>query len=799
MTTTAPPSQTVGALEVRWTGSEVEVRSMRSLGAEAGATARRFLDRVFAVPEVASVRIDREQGVASIRPQSSDNSALFLRKLAEALRTEPAIRVVLPRAATASCMLHRSGDRVSTCEILVDRPGWLRLRHPRLKEDRLAARDCQRRIAVEPGVAHVQVEGRTGTLNVRSRNDLPASRLIRIVEDSLDGAGWWERESPSPPRASFALPNTNLAIGTAADLAVPVLGPVCVALLVGTNLKTFRQAWGQMRERKAGLPVLYTVIVGGTLVSGNFLASALMSWSFKYWQDRLRVDLSAGRRRLLSECLPLPSLVSVERSTGATLEPIDRLRPGDRVRLGPGDPVPADGRVLSGRGFVDQRAIRGLRGVSRVDAGDEILAGGRVLHGTLAMEIVRSSDRAKATAVGRTLLAATTPTPGATSSARNAEAFAERAVAPTIVAAGVGLLTGGLDVATAVLRPDYATGPSVTGSLEGLRNAADCAQIGVVIRSPEAFERLTRLDRLIIDDFPELHRRGVQVETVQSNLSEELLLRYAASAFRHLDDPRAAALDDACRDRGSVLLNLPPVGFDDGVAVVHGKHHVIVRDQGAAGIGGLAVEINGRNAGRISFTRSHVPAAARTIAHLKRRLGIPVTLLTHHSVSIASRLGRELGVDEALGGMTSSDKAAYVRDLRSRGRVAFVGDCAMHEEAANAASVSICTTGDLEPNRNRAAVVLMRPDLGLLSEAIVTARSHEDAGRSARRFVLVPGIMCAAGAMFFGVTSLAVVLVNHLGTHHLYRRAVDSLRSHGTTAPTHRWCTVAGSTEETSR
>ncbi len=79
---------------------------------------------------------------------------------------------------------------------------------------------------------------------------------------------------PPPAKTSFALANANLAIGAAADLAVSALAPVTAVLLVGSNVPTFKLAWSQVRQRKLGLPVLYTAIVGGTLRQRyRFLAS----------------------------------------------------------------------------------------------------------------------------------------------------------------------------------------------------------------------------------------------------------------------------------------------------------------------------------------------------------------------------------------------------------------------------------------------------------------------------------------------------------------------------------------------
>jgi hypothetical protein len=79
------------------------------------------------------------------------------------------------------------------------------------------------------------------------------------------------------------------------------------------------------------------------------------------------------------------------------------------------------------------------------------------------------------------------------------EAFARRAVAPTLAAAGVGFLVGDLATASAILRPDYATGPGVGTSLELLRDIATAARDGVAIRDATALERLAEADVWVFD------------------------------------------------------------------------------------------------------------------------------------------------------------------------------------------------------------------------------------------------------------------------------------------------------------
>ena len=99
-----------------------------------------------------------------------------------------------------------------------------------------------------------------------------------------------------------------------------------------------------------------------------------------------------------------------------------------------------------------------------------------------------------------------------------------------------------------------------------------------MVRQPDVFERLAKVNLIVLDDDPALSRLSLEVTGVQAEIPEAELLRYAASAFRHLADDRATALNAACQSRRIHLLNLPPVDFNPGVTVVHDRRRIRVRD-----------------------------------------------------------------------------------------------------------------------------------------------------------------------------------------------------------------------------
>ncbi len=770
---------------VAWSGGVLEVQNESLLGLGADGHTRRFLERAFYLAEVASVSIDRAAALALVRPvHTPPDPQAFIRTLAAALRSDDGLSPTLPRGVRESTFtVYRHGALLSTCEVVIDQPGLLRLRHGSLRQDAILAREFHKLMASVPGVNRTALDRRTGALTVRyTPSTVSSSRLIRLAEEALDNPGWWERAVPPPPKTSFALANANLVVGAAADLLVSALAPVSAIMLVGSNLRTFRLAWQQVRQRTVGLPVLYTVIVAGTLTGGQFLASALMMWSFRFWNARLRHDLSAERRRLLAECLPLPRLARVEVAEGEVLAPVDRLRPGDLIVVSAGDLVPADGRVIRGEGMVEQQALRALEGASRVRKGDTVLAGSTVLKGSLCVQVARSADATTAGKIGRALVAATNLAPGAGSPVKQTEVFAEQAVVPTFAMAGVGLLAGDITMASAVLRPDYATGPGVALSLETLRDATACARLGIVVRFPDSFNRLAKVDTVVLDDSPALRSCALEVVDVQSRLPEPLLLRYAASAFRHMADERAEALLDACRERHCHVLNLPAVEFDPGVTIEHGKHRVRVRELDPEGgsSGPLAVEVDGDLVAVLEFGRSKRLKAASVVERLQAQPGVSVVLLSDRPESEVAGLASRLGVTRFGAGLATSDKQRYLRECRERGaRTAFIGDCRARREVAEVATVAVSTSSEADWDDDPAEVILLQPRLDLFAELCDVARSHTLRVEAAQRLVLVPNALCVAGAFLLGATALAVVVISNLSTLELYRRASGSLAAPG--------------------
>jgi Cu2+-exporting ATPase len=192
----------------------------------------------------------------------------------------------------------------------------------------------------------------------------------------------------------------------------------------------------------------------------------------------------------------------------------------------------------------------------------------------------------------------------------------------------------------------------------------------------------------------------------------------------------------------------------------------------------LIVEIDGIAAGRIEFRRSSRLEAAPELRRLRSLARAPIAIVSTDSDPCGPARAKELGADSFQGGLGPDDLAQFLDLCHERGlRTAFVGDCRRQPRAAAEADMAIALGVDADPDAESAAVVVFQPRLELVADLWEIARSHTGRVQSTQRFILVPNLLCVAGAFFFGATALTSVVVSSLGTLGLYSRSLGALQA----------------------
>ena len=171
------------------------------------------------------------------------------------------------------------------------------------------------------------------------------------------------------------------------------------------------------------------------------------------------------------------------------------------------------------------------------------------------------------------------------------------------------------------------------------------------------------------------------------------------------------------------------------------------------------------------------------VAPLLRRLqqdGLFVFLVS--SQRTASDLANALGVDRYGEGMSNDDKVRVLRGLRRQGlAAAYVGDKSAHAAVVREAHMSISLGGAdaaaaIGAQWGHSDIVLMAPSIAALPALYALARDSGRRKDRARYAVMVPNLLCVAGAFAFGFTPMAAVLLSNFGTSLAYNGAKRALR-----------------------
>jgi cation transport ATPase len=156
---------------------------------------------------------------------------------------------------------------------------------------------------------------------------------------------------------------------------------------------------------------------------------------------------------------------------------------------------------------------------------------------------------------------------------------------------------------------------------------------------------------------------------------------------------------------------------------------------------------------------------------------VVVALVSSRAGPDVGRLASLLGVDVSKGGFSGDDTMRFLGACRERGlRTAFVGHCQRQAAAAALAHVAVSFVGEADEYPDCAAAVLPQPRLDLFADLWEIAHRHEGRILDAQKLVLVPNVLCVAGAFLFGFTGLTAVMITNVATFSLYGRAIGSLR-----------------------
>ncbi|MBI4248928.1 MAG: heavy metal translocating P-type ATPase, partial [Elusimicrobia bacterium] len=419
---------------------------------------------------------------------------------------------------------------------------------------------------------------------------------------------------------------------------------------------------------------------------------------------------------------------------------LESVRAGDRLRVRPGERVPADGLILEGASWLDESLLSGEPLPVEKRAGDPVTGGTINGTGGFLMRAQRVG--------GESLLAHIVRMVRAAQMSRAPIQRLADSVSGYFVP-GVVLVSAATFLLWAWLGPSPRLAYALVNAVAVLIVACPCAlglatpmsimvgtgrgaSAGILIRDAEALETLEKIDTLLVDKTGTLTEGKPRLAAAEAagNGGDLEFLRLAAGLEMSSEHPLAAALAAGALARGlrppaaeefKALPGKGVVGLVEGRRVAVGsarlleelaigpeyfeaKAEALRRDAQTV----LYVAVDGKAAGLLGVSDPIKASAAAAVRELRAR-GLRVVMLTGDSRATAEAVAQKLGIDEVRAQVLPHEKNDVVRKLQESGRrVAMAGDGINDAPALAQADVGFAIGGGPDVAIEAGGITLLR-------------------------------------------------------------------------------------------
>lgn len=429
---------------------------------------------------------------------------------------------------------------------------------------------------------------------------------------------------------------------------------------------------------------------------------------------------------------------------------LDSVLVGARLRVRPGERIPVDGLIREGASSVDESMLTGEPMPVEKKSGDRVTGGTLNSNGSFIMLAERVGSET-------TLAQIVKMVSEAQRSRAPMQRMADKVAAyfvPAVIAAAILAFVGWM-----LFGPEPRFAHALVAAISVLIIACPCAlglatpmsimvavgrgaHSGVLVRNAEALETLAKVDTLVVDKTGTLTEGKPTVTRIEAfdgtGISADELLSMVASVEQSSEHPLARAVVWAAKDKHLFLL--PAEGFTatsgGGVSASVAGQRVtagtakLMKEQGIEWLAPgstpgpaasesmasatatiIYVAVDGRMAGMLFLEdalKSSTPEAIRML----RADGIGIVMVTGDRRATATKVARELGIEQVEAEVLPGRKSEIVKQLQAEGRiVAVAGDGINDAPALAAANVGIAMSTGTDVAMENAGITLLQGDL----------------------------------------------------------------------------------------
>ena len=497
----------------------------------------------------------------------------------------------------------------------------------------------------------------------------------------------------------------------------------------------------------------------------------------KYLETRAKGRTGDAIRQLMDLS---PKKATVLRDGEQIVVNIEDVVVGETVVVRAGGSIPIDGTVIGGHGSVDQSALTGESVPVEKTTGDKVAAATINLEGYLEIRADKvGGDTTLSQVIRLVEEAGGSKAPIARLADKVAGIFVPVVMLVSAITFAMWILLGqelsfALTCAISVLVISCPCALGLATPVAIMVGTGKGARMGVLFKNAQTLEGLHGIDTIVLDKTGTITEgRPAVTDVIPGTVSEQVLLKIAASIEQHSEHPFAKAILEKAASVGLYEITeyktLPGLGVS---AIIEGTRYLggnkTLMDSVGVSVPDLSnlaeqgktplyfADENNRYLGTIAAADILKPDSDAALMRMKK-MHLNVVMLTGDNQKTAIAIAEKAGIDNVVSDVLPVDKASVIADLRKKGhRVLMVGDGINDAPALASADIGMAIGAGTDIAIETADIVLMKSSLHSVVDAIQLSKATI---RNIKQnlfwafFYNCLGIPVAAGALYpvFGI------------------------------------------------
>ena len=505
------------------------------------------------------------------------------------------------------------------------------------------------------------------------------------------------------------------------------------AIILGVRI--FRTTVRDLQQGLLTTNELVSIAVLATFAHGDYHAAGLVAF-FMLLAEMIESRTASGAQEAIRRLLErAPTKASRINGDGKEEEvSANDLQVGDRIRVRPGDNVPADGDILTGSGSINQANITGESLPVDKKPGDAVFQGTINIDGVLEVKVTKVGVETEFGRVRELILQAA-------QSKTRFEKIVDQYMGfytPLVLVIGalVWAFTQDLNRVISVFIVSSPVAFILATPTAMVAAVATASRLGIMIKQVSDIELAARINAFIFDKTGTITTGTLKVSRlspVEGVKPAELLL-LTASAEQYSNHPTAKAIMALAQEAGVDLVEPKDFGETagkgvsaevDGAKVLVGRQVWLEENEVVGDIAGsvdldeaqgyslVHVSRDGQFIGWVGMTDEIRAEASESLNELRIEGVKRLAIVSGDRAPVAERVAAEVGCENVQADCFPAEKVKYVEDLRARGyKVAFVGDGVNDAPALKAGDIGIAMgAAGSDVAIQSATIALMNSDL----------------------------------------------------------------------------------------